>query len=84
MTVIIEIHFTAASRGYKKGEFQLRGRKPEFLALQFWKQINKELSYRAKLEKVIVDGGQDITEAVLELERQEDLKAFYAADDLHF
>lgn len=36
-----------------------------------WKQIKKELSYRANLEKVILDGDRDITEAVKELEKQE-------------
>ncbi|WHY75695.1 hypothetical protein QNH20_16365 [Neobacillus sp. WH10] len=70
-TIIIEIHYSAASRGYKKGAFQLRGRKPEYVALQFWKQINKELSYRAELEKVIVEGDQDITQLVKELEIEE-------------
>ncbi|MFJ5716514.1 hypothetical protein [Neobacillus sp. NPDC093127] len=71
MTVIIEIHYYAASRGYKKGAFQLRGRKPEYAALQFWKEIKKDLSYRAQLEKVIVEGDQDITELVKVLEREE-------------
>jgi len=71
MTVIIEIHYAAASRGYKRGEFQLRGRTPEFIALQFWKQIKKELSFRVQLEKVIVEGDQDITKLVKDLEQQE-------------
>lgn len=84
MTVIIEIHYTSAgSKSYQRTEYQLRGRKLEWIALQFWKQISKELSHRAELEKVLVEK-EDITDAVLKLEKQEDLKAFYAADDLPF
>lgn len=71
MTVIIEIHYTADSRGFRRGAFQFRGQKIEYVALQFWKHINKELSYRAELEKVIVEGDQDITQLVKNLEQQE-------------
>lgn len=40
-------------------------------AFGFWKHIKKEMSYRAQLEKVIVDGDKDITELVKELEESE-------------
>jgi hypothetical protein len=74
MNVTIEIHYKSDSSALQKGSFQLRGKKPEELALNYWKQIKKELSYRAKLEKVIVDGDQDITQLVLDLEKQTMLK----------
>ena len=49
----------------------MRGKKQEQIALQFWKEIQGEMSYHAKLEQIIVNGDQDITELVLELEKQE-------------
>jgi hypothetical protein len=67
MTVIIEIRYAAASRGYQKGDFQVRGREKEQVALDCWKQIKKELSYRAELEKVLCNG-DDITQLVKNLE----------------
>jgi hypothetical protein len=84
MNITIEIHYKAASRGYNRGNFPLRGRVPEKVALEFWKQINKELSYRAVLEKVLANGENDITELVLGLEKEEALKSFYDAEDLPF
>jgi exonuclease III len=71
MNVVIEIHFISGSRGLQKGSFKQRGRKPENIALDFWKEIKKEMSHRAKLEKVIVDGDQDITHLVIDLEKEE-------------
>lgn len=82
MNITIEIHYEAGSRGFKCGEFQLRGRDHEYVALQFWKQIKKELSYRAALEKVIVDGDRDITQLVKDLEEQDWLNSMN--DDLPF
>lgn len=70
MNIVIEIHYISDSRGLQKGSFQLRGQKPEQVALKFWKQIKKEMSYRTELEKVIVDGDQDITQLVKDLELQ--------------
>jgi hypothetical protein len=70
MNVSIEIHYKSDSRGLQKGTFQQRGQKPEKIALDFWKQIKKEMLYRAELEKVIVDGDQDITQLVKDLELQ--------------
>jgi hypothetical protein len=71
MNVIIEIHYIADSRIAQKASFPLRGKQPVQVALDFWKQIKKEMSYYAKLEKVIVDGKKDITDLVKELERSE-------------
>jgi hypothetical protein len=71
MNVTIEIHYKSDSRALQKGNFPLRGRKPEKVALEFWKRIKKELSQHVQLEKVIVDGDHDITQLVKELEHQE-------------
>ncbi|MBT2696331.1 hypothetical protein J7E79_02630 [Bacillus sp. ISL-40] len=70
MNVSIEIHYKSdGSRALQKGSFQLRGSTPEKVALEFWKQIQKVMSHRAELEKVIVNGDQDITQLVKDLER---------------
>jgi hypothetical protein len=71
MNVIIEIHYKVDSRALQKGNFPLRGRKPERIALDFWKQIKKNMFHRAELEKVIVEGDQDITQQVIDLEKEE-------------
>ncbi|MFJ5713099.1 hypothetical protein [Neobacillus sp. NPDC093127] len=84
MTIIIEIHYIGASRMYQKGSFQPRGKKPEYVALQFWKQIKKDMSYHVELEKVIVEGNQDITQLVKDLEKHEHLKAIAESEDLPF
>jgi hypothetical protein len=71
MNVVIEIHYRSDSRALQIGNFPLRGRKPERVALDFWRQIKKAMSHRTELEKVIVDGDQDITQLVKDLESQE-------------
>jgi hypothetical protein len=71
MYTTIEIHYKSDSRALQKGNFPLRGRKPEQIALEFWKQIMKVNSHRAQLEKVIVDGDKDITQLVKALESLE-------------
>lgn len=50
------------------GTFPLRGRKPEQVAIEWIKQIKKEVYFDELLE-VIVDGSEDITEKVLEIEK---------------
>ncbi|MEY2196947.1 hypothetical protein AB7942_30210 [Neobacillus sp. BF23-41] len=70
MNVTIEIHYEAASKLMQRASFPTRGRKPEQVALDFWKEIKKELSYRVELEQVFA-GGEDITELVKRLERHE-------------
>lgn len=71
MNVTIEIHYIGDSKLLQKGFFPLKGKKDIQVALDFWKQIQKEMSYRAKLESVIVNGDKDITELVKELEESE-------------
>jgi hypothetical protein len=72
MNVTIDIHFsTSAGKALKSGSFPLRGRKPEYIAYQFWKQIQKEQPHEILLEEVIADGNKDITHLVKELEQQE-------------
>jgi hypothetical protein len=75
MTITIEIHYKAASRIMQRASFSVKGRKPEYIALQFWKQIQKDMSYRAILEQVFVNGDNDITQLVKDLEKQEFLKS---------
>jgi hypothetical protein len=70
MNVSLRIDYTSDSRISQSGSFPLRGRKPEQIALLWWKQLKKESSYRAKLEVVIADG-QDITQQVVDLEKAE-------------
>ncbi|MFS0776092.1 hypothetical protein ABC255_08810 [Neobacillus sp. 3P2-tot-E-2] len=79
----IQIHYITSSKAYQKGDFQLRGRKPEQVALDFWKQIQKHMSYRAELEKVICNG-EDITDKVKELEEFEIRKIDDSMDYLPF
>ena len=84
MTVIIQIHYTSSgSRSYQKTEYQLRGKSKEQAALVFWKWIQRNLPFGGELEQVLCEK-EDITELVLELERQEDLKLFYDSEDLPF
>ncbi|MED4206609.1 hypothetical protein [Neobacillus mesonae] len=71
MTIIIEIHYISASgnKVLQQGEFKLTGRKkPEQLALDFWKQIQCDLPYGGEIQKVIA-AGENITEKVMELEK---------------
>jgi hypothetical protein len=75
MNVTIEIHYKSDGRALQKGNFPLRGRKAEYIALEFWKHIQKNMSHRAEIEKIIVDGDKDITQLVIELEKEEWHKA---------
>jgi hypothetical protein len=85
MNVTIEIHYISnQTKVMQAGSFPLRGRRPEQVALDWWKQIKKEMSYHAQLEKIIINGDQDITELVKELEKQEWRKNYEAADNLPF
>jgi hypothetical protein len=70
MNVAIRIDYISASRISQSASFPLRGRKPETVALQWWKHLKKEISYRATLELVLADGN-DITDQVKELEKKE-------------
>jgi hypothetical protein len=71
MNIVIRIDYVASgNKAYQGGSFQLRGRKPEQVALGFWKQIKKETSYNAELEKITANG-EDITQLVNELEEND-------------
>lgn len=83
MTVFIQIHYKADSRGSQQSSFPLKGRKIEQVALEWWKQIKKEMSYHAVLEKVIVDG-EEITQLVKDLEEDEWRKKNDDINDLPF
>jgi hypothetical protein len=61
--------------------FRLRGRKPERVAYEFWKSIKKEMPYPVVLEEVLA-AGEDVTQQVKELEKQELLNVMN--DDLPF
>ncbi|CRK80288.1 hypothetical protein [Neobacillus massiliamazoniensis] len=84
MNAVINIHYLGTGgKMLQSGSFPLRGRKPEQIALEYWKQIQKESSYHAKLEKVTSDG-EDITDLVKDLEEQELRKKFAESEDLPF
>jgi hypothetical protein len=70
MNVVIRIDYMSGSRISQSASFPLRGRNPEFVALQWWKYLKKENSYRANLELVLANG-DDITDQVKELEKKE-------------
>jgi hypothetical protein len=81
LNITIEIHYKGDSKALRRGSFPLRGRKPEWVAFDFWKQIKKEMPYPVKLEEVIA-AGEDVTQQVKELEKQELLNVMN--DDLPF
>jgi hypothetical protein len=63
MYVIISIRYTSpAGTILQQGDFRLKGRKPEQVALLWWKQIQKEV-YTDELIEVIANN-EDITEKV--------------------
>lgn len=70
MTVTIQIHYKAESKGSQQTSFPLKGKRPEQIAFLWWKQIKKEMSYQLELEKIIADN-QDITQLVIDLEKLE-------------
>jgi hypothetical protein len=70
MNVVIRIDYIASSKVSQTGSFPLRRRTKEQVALEWWKNLKKETSYRAKLDKVFADGN-DITDLVKDLEEKE-------------
>ncbi|WML45402.1 hypothetical protein [Neobacillus sp. PS3-40] len=69
MNVIIQMVYSVhGSKNSREASFPPRGKRPEELAYDWWKQIKKEMSYFAKLEKVVVNGEQDITETMINME----------------
>ncbi|WHY76214.1 hypothetical protein QNH20_19100 [Neobacillus sp. WH10] len=83
MTVIIQIHYTsiADTDGYQKKAIPLRGKSPEQAAYEFWKWIKRENPLKVEIKQVLCEK-EDITEMVLELEKQEINKIMN--DDLPF
>jgi hypothetical protein len=79
--ITIEIHYKGDSKALRRGSFPLRGRRPERVAYEFWKSIKKEMPYPVVLEEVLA-AGEDLTDLVKELERQELLNVMN--DDLPF
>jgi hypothetical protein len=72
MNIVIKIYYKALevnSKSYRSGLFPLKGKSPEEVAFDFWKWIKNEEPLNLELLKVIVDGDQDITEKIKELER---------------
>lgn len=52
MYISTEIHYIASgNRSLQKNSFQSRGKKSEYIAYQWWKQIKKEMSYHTELVK---------------------------------
>jgi hypothetical protein len=68
MNITIEIHYISSSKILQRGSFPLKGRKPEQIALQFWKEIKREMPYAREIEQVFA-AGEDITELVKKLEK---------------
>jgi hypothetical protein len=70
-TVIIRIDYISnGNKLYQVGSFPLRGRNAEQVALDWWKQIKREMSYFAELE-IITANGENITQMVKDLEENE-------------
>lgn len=70
MNATFEIHYKGSSQLMQRASFPLKGKRPEFVAYQWWQHIRKEMSYHVTLEQVIVNGDQDITQMVLDMEAQ--------------
>jgi hypothetical protein len=69
MSVLLQISFVSNdNKVLRRGSFPLRGKKREQIALEWWKQIKREMPFDCELEKVTCDG-EDITEIVKEMER---------------
>ncbi|MCM3567829.1 hypothetical protein [Neobacillus mesonae] len=68
MTITIQINYiTNGNKVMQQGDFKLRGKKPEQIALEFWRQIQREMPYKCELEKIIATG-EEITVLVKGLE----------------
>lgn len=69
----LEVYLKIDGMGtYSSGAFQVKSKKTVAdAAYDFIKQIKRETGYRpTSIEKVIVNGTEDVTEAVLELENR--------------
>lgn len=57
-------------RVFRSGNFPLKGKKPEVVALEWIRQINRQDFVISKIIKVVYDGDKDITEEVTKLFKQ--------------
>lgn len=70
MNVKIQItYMTDGGRTQQSGTFPLRRKKPEELAFEWLQQIKRKMYTYQTLISVIVDGKEDITKKVLEMEK---------------
>jgi hypothetical protein len=63
--VMIQIFYRSAASGsliMQRGDFPLKGKKPESVAYEWWTNIQKEM-FVAGLEQVIIDG-EDKTDLI--------------------
>ena len=66
--ISIRIYFeTTHNKLTQAGEFPLRGRRPEQVAFEWWKELKKE-TFNPRLRRVVINGDQDITELVKQLD----------------
>ncbi|MEH7011803.1 hypothetical protein V7087_13495 [Neobacillus niacini] len=69
MNVLIQISYTTNDNSvFQKGSFPLKGRKPERVALEFWKWIKSDHPFDCKIEKIMCDG-DDVTQLIKDLEK---------------
>lgn len=61
-------YLTEGGRAQQSGTFTLKGKKVEEVAFSWLQEIKRRVFYR-ELITVIVDGKEDITEKVLEIEK---------------
>ena len=67
MNVVIEIFYISEeTKVYQAGDFPLRRRSKEEVAVDFWRQIKREMPYGAVIAKVLADGA-DVTDRVTAL-----------------
>lgn len=68
MYISIEIRFVANGNNVlQRGDFPVRGKKHEEVALEWWKQIKKDMPVVDTLIQVLING-EDITDKVKEME----------------
>jgi dGTP triphosphohydrolase len=74
MNIFIRIDYLTGSKITQSGTFPLKGKSREQFALEWWKYLKRENSYRATLEKVMANE-EDITQQVKDLEEAERRKS---------
>jgi hypothetical protein len=69
--VSIQIIYKSSASGssiMQRGDFPLKGRRPETIAFHWWEQIQKEM-FVADLEQMIIDG-EDMTETIKKMDKK--------------